>query len=72
MEQIILYTSHCPKCQVIEKKLQRIGIKYSVIEDEKAINDFCSSNGIQSLPVLVINSSILDFNEAIKWVGERN
>ena len=64
MEQITLYTSHCPKCQVLEKKLQKIGKEYFIVEDEKTINDFCFSSGIQSLPILVVNSLIFDFNKA--------
>jgi hypothetical protein len=33
MESIVLYTTHCPKCRVLEKKLSDKGVKFETCED---------------------------------------
>lgn len=65
---VILYSTHCPKCTVLEKKLQKIGIEFEVCDDEKVMEE----HGFTSLPMLQIDTNILDFSAAIKWVGEYN
>lgn len=64
----ILYTTHCPKCTVIEKKLQRAGIEYDICEDIEVME----SKGFTQLPVLEVNEKVLDFAAANKWVGENS
>lgn len=64
----ILYTTHCPKCTVIEKKLQRAGIEYDICEDIEVME----SKGFTQLPVLEVNEKVLDFVAANKWVGENS
>ena len=63
---VILYSTHCPKCTVLEKKLEKAGIEFEVCDDEKIMEE----NNFQSLPMLQIDTNILDFSAAIKWVGE--
>ena len=62
----ILYSTHCPKCTVLEKKLEKAGIEFEVCDDEKVMEKY----GFTSLPMLQIDTNILDFSAAIKWVGE--
>lgn len=64
----ILYTTHCPKCTVIEKKLQRAGIEYDICEDIEVME----SKGFTQLPMLEVNEKVLDFAAANKWVGENS
>lgn len=33
MEKIILYTNHCPRCTILEKKLQEKNISYETFTD---------------------------------------
>ena len=65
-KQIILYTIGCPKCKVLEIKLERKKISYNVCTDL----DIMKEKGIKSAPALEINGNILDFTDAIKWVNE--
>ena len=65
---IILYTTHCPKCTVLEKKLESKNIKFDVNENEEEMQE----RGFQSLPVLDVDGNTLDFIEAVKWVNEVN
>ena len=63
----VLYTTHCPKCTVLSKKLEKANIEYDICEDTATMQ----SRGFTSLPVLEVNGEILDFSAAIKWVGDR-
>lgn len=64
---ITLYTTHCPKCNILKQKLDKKNIEYNINEDvETMIN-----KGFSSVPVLEVDNEILDFVNAIKWVNER-
>lgn len=58
-------TAHCPRCSVLQKKMDAAAIKYEIIEDEETIKSY----GIDFVPALVIDNEILDFSAAIKWVN---
>ena len=63
----ILYSTNCPKCQVLEKKLTSSGIEYEVCDDV----DVMQKNGFQSVPMLVVDGKALDFMEAVNWVNKK-
>lgn len=63
---IILYTTHCPKCKVLQKKLNQNNISYIINQDI----DKMLQLGILSAPALEINNTILDFGQAIQWLKE--
>ena len=64
---IILYTTHCPKCKVLESKLNKKDIKYNICEDINIIQN----KGITALPALEINNEILTFKDAVNWVNNQ-
>lgn len=59
-----LYSTHCPKCNLLEKQLLKQNIEFEVIDDK----DVMIAKGFQSAPKLEINGEILDYNIALKWV----
>ena len=61
---IVLYSTNCPKCKVLEKKLNSSGIDYSIITDV----DVMEQKGFQSAPVLEVDDKIYEFSEAVKWL----
>lgn len=65
---IVLYTTHCPKCKVLTRKLNDKGISYEICEDTKIMEE----KGFVSLPMLDIDGDIKDFSAAMKWVGEQS
>lgn len=65
--EIILYTTHCPRCTVLEKKLQQKGIKYT---ENTNLEDMLYRD-IKTVPVLQVNGVLMDFSKAIKWVNEQ-
>lgn len=64
---IILYTIDCPKCKILEKKLEQAGVKYEVCRDRETI----VSKGFDLMPVLDVDGQVMNFSEAVKWVNER-
>lgn len=61
---VVLYSTHCPKCKLLEKQLNKQNIEYKVIDDK----DVMIAKGFQSAPKLEINGEILDYTMALKWV----
>lgn len=63
----ILYSTHCPKCNVLEQKLKQKNISYGVIDDVNIMVD----KGFDFLPVFEVDGKIMEFNEAVKWINEQ-
>ena len=68
MTEIILYTTHCPRCKVLQSKLDEAHISYTINEDIEEMLAY----GLKSAPALRIGDKILNFTEAVKWVGNQN
>lgn len=64
MENVILYTIHCPACDELAKLLDSTKIKYSVVDDE----DYLSAHGFSHFPVLQVGDKQMKYAEAYKWV----
>lgn len=65
--EIILYSTGCPKCQVLTKKLNDCKLIYSVVSDVETIK----SLGIDAVPVLSIDGELYSFSQANKWINNR-
>lgn len=67
MHYIVVYTIHCPQCNVLEKKLQQAGLVYSVIDDK----DELLKMGIERFPMMQVDSGpLMNLKEANKWIKE--
>ena len=62
---IILYTTHCPKCKVLETKLNNKNLEYTIIDDVDEITGM----GIMSIPVLKVDDVLYSFKEANDWIN---
>lgn len=62
---VILYTTHCPKCEVLTKKLDSAEVEYSVCDDVNVM----SEKGFLSAPILEVDGDPLIFKEAVDWVN---
>jgi len=64
----ILYTTHCPRCEVLKKKLQQKNIDFI---EETDMNKMLNLN-IKTAPMLQIeeNTTLLDFSAALKWIND--
>ena len=66
MQDIVLYSTHCPKCRILETKLKQKGIKYTEENDVKKMLDM----GLKSVPWLYVDGEMMDFGQANKWINE--
>ena len=64
---IVLYSTHCPRCTVLEKKLEAKGIKFEV---ETSVDDMLAL-GITQVPMLRVDDKLLNFAEANTWVNNQ-
>ena len=61
-----LYTTHCPKCFVLETKLDQKKVPYEMIEDTTLMQE----KGFDNLPILELdNGDLLDFVSANKFIN---
>lgn len=64
---IKVYTTGCPKCQILKMKLQQKEIDFEEITDISLMEKL----GIDIVPILENEEGhLLPFGDAIKWVNE--
>ena len=66
-EKIILYSTKCPRCLIIEKKLKEKGIQYEENNDVQAM----INKGLEMAPALEVDGKMMDFKEANEWIKEQ-
>lgn len=62
-----LYTIDCPKCLVLEKKLNQKNIFYIISRDREEM----ASKGYNILPILEIEGKPYDFKQAVTWINSQ-
>ena len=67
MDNIILYTTHCPKCNILTVKLDEKNIKYHTIDDVEIMKE----KGLTTVPVIQVNGELLEFKAAVDWVNQQ-
>ena len=66
-DKIILYEHGCPNCLRLKKKLDEKNIAYKDVTDKQVM----LSLGFEEAPKLSVNGVIMNFKEAVKWIGEQ-
>lgn len=66
MNQIIFYTTHCPKCKVLKAKLDSLNIDYITQDDINIMENM----GMTTAPILQVGNNLLTFSQAVKWLKE--
>ena len=64
---VILYSTGCPKCNILMKKLADAKIDYKVVEDV----DVMVSKGLKEVPWLEVDGNLMNFVDSSKWINER-
>lgn len=65
-KNIVLYSTGCPKCKVLKKKLDDAGVDYVVVSDV----DEMLKLGMSSAPALGVGEELMDFAAAVNWIRE--
>lgn len=61
--EVVLYTIHCPACNILEEQLQQKGINYKVVDN----TDIIMKKGINRVPMLEVDGDLMDYSTAWKW-----
>lgn len=65
MAKVVFYSTHCPKCKVLEAKLKQKNINYEECTDI----DTMLAKGVKSAPYLEVDGELLDFATAVKYIN---
>ena len=65
---ITLYSTHCPKCQVLEQKLKQKNIEFDVVSDIDTIVEYGRKHNIKSAPILEVDNEPYDFMQALEYI----
>ena len=64
---IIMYTTHCPRCKVLAAKLAAKGVTYK----EETNTEPMLSMGITTVPMLSVDGTLMDFKTANDWINKQ-
>ena len=64
---INLYSTNCPKCNILEKKLLSKNIEYNKITEFNP--EELTSRGFYTAPVIEINGTFYDFKDANNYIN---
>lgn len=62
--EVVLYSTGCPQCKVLKRKLDDAGIEYKTVSDIEEMELL----GFTSAPMLNVDGKIMNFIEANKWL----
>ena len=64
---VVLYTNHCPCCEVLESRLKAADIRYRVVDDVRMMLEM----GLTTMPMLETKDMMMNYPAAMKWLEER-
>lgn len=65
MAKITLFTTGCPRCSVLKKKMDMKNMVYDVTND----TNVAKNAGFSTAPLLFVDDIVMDFEDAVKWVN---
>jgi glutaredoxin len=63
---VVLYSTGCPKCNVLKQKLDSKSISYT---ENDSVDDMMAL-GITQVPVLLVGGERLSFQQANEWINK--
>ena len=71
-KEIILYTSHCPVCSMIETIFKNKNINYIIEDREDIYMPIAEENHIKSMPFAKIDGEIMNIKQIQELLKEGN
>ena len=62
---VTLYSTNCPKCIILEKKLRDKNIEFNIVNDI----DEMIKKGFMAAPILEVDGKPLNYMDANTWVN---
>lgn len=66
---IKLYTTGCPKCLVLEKRLNEDDIGYDKIDSLKEVQEKAKELGINQVPFCLVDGELYGFEEMMERIS---
>lgn len=66
MKEVILYSTNCPKCRVLESKLKDRNIQFTKFTNIEEMRKM----GYINMPKLKVDDKLYEFMEAIDWINK--
>lgn len=66
MKEVILYSTNCPKCRVLESKLKDRNIQFTKFTNVEEMRKM----GYINMPKLKVDDKLYEFMEAIDWINK--
>ena len=63
---VVLYSTGCPRCEMLEKLLNDKGITYELCTDEKEM----IKKGFETVPMLEVDGEVMNYKDAVKFVQD--
>lgn len=63
---VVLYSTGCPRCNVLKQKLDSKKIEYNIFNDVDAMLE----KGITNVPMLEVDDKLMTYPEALKWLNK--
>ena len=67
MGKVIFWSTHCPRCKVLELKLKQKGIEF---EENNNVEEM-TAKGFKEAPKLEVDGVVMDFKQAVDWLKEQ-
>ena len=65
MGKVILWSTHCPRCKVLELKLKQKNIEF----EENTNVEEMTAKGFKEAPKLELeDGTVMDFKDAVEWL----
>jgi len=65
--KVVLYSTHCPKCSVLEAKLKDKNIEFEEVNDKNLMIE----KGFMSVPILEVDGETMNFKVANDWINKQ-
>lgn len=62
---VTLYSTNCPKCVILEKKLKDKNIEFNIINDVNVMIE----KGFMAAPILEVDGKSMNYMDANTWVN---
>lgn len=67
--KITLYSTDCPRCKVLEKKLEQKKVDYEINKNLDEIMSVAEQYGISSAPFIQVGDAVLAFEPANQFIN---
>lgn len=67
--KFVLYSTDCPRCKVLEKKLGQKNISFTTNKNLEEILEVASKAGLASAPLLKVDEQVMGFEQANQFLN---